>query len=198
MSGNSRGKNEKKGAKSVSTMVQEAIERNGFKDVKECARSIKVPYDLFNKVVGGHIPKDTQLLDYAKKLKIDRRELIIAAYREKAPDEMKKYFNSVNLLEDHNNEVREILQLVDECDGDQLNEMLHIARLVRSSSRDYCRKALSLLELYQQMDQDVMNHFDSLVLLSMKNNKLSGLKNFKNAIENQKGNSSGRRGRLRA
>jgi len=42
--------------KSVATMIREAIERNGYKDVKECARTIKVPYDLFNKVVGGHLP----------------------------------------------------------------------------------------------------------------------------------------------
>ena len=86
-------------AKSVSTMIREAIERNGYKDVKECARSIKVPYDLFNKVVGGHIPKDAQLTEYAKKLDIDDRELILAAYREKAPEDMKRYFNSVLLLE---------------------------------------------------------------------------------------------------
>src|SRR5689334_1684462 len=96
-------------SKSVASIIREAIERKGYKDVKECARSIKVPYDLFNKVVGGHIPKDAQLLEYAKKLDLDSRELILAAYREKAPEEMKQYFNSVQLLEDHNDTVGEIM-----------------------------------------------------------------------------------------
>ncbi len=65
--------------KTVATMIREAIERNSYKDVKECARTINVPYDLFNKVVGGHIPKDAQMVEYAKKLKIDGRELVLAA-----------------------------------------------------------------------------------------------------------------------
>ncbi len=70
MGGNSGPKSEKLNTKTVASMIREAIEVNGYKDVKECARSIKVPYDLFNKVVGGHIPKDAQLMEYAKKLKM--------------------------------------------------------------------------------------------------------------------------------
>lgn len=198
MGGNSNYKNNKEHTKSVASMIQEAIEKNGYKDVKDCARSIKVPYDLFNKVVGGHIPKDAQLQDYAKKLDIDSRELILAAYREKAPEEMKAYFNSVNLLEDHNETVKEIIGIVDGCNHDQLSEMLHVARLVQSSSRDYCRKAISLLELYQQMDTEVMKHFDSLILLALRNDSLAGLEEFKNAIEIQKSAGVVKRGRLRA
>lgn len=184
--------------KSVATMLREAIDRNGYKDVKECARSIKVPYDLFNKVVGGHIPKDAQLLDYARKLGVDSRELILAAYREKAPDEMKRYFNSVLLLEDHSDSVREVLELVDALNKDQMEQLLQVARLISNAPRDYCRKAVALLTLYQEMDEDLMAHFDSLVLLALRNEGAAGVKQFREAIGYQKSGSTGRRGRLQA
>jgi hypothetical protein len=184
--------------KSVATMIREAIERNGYKDVKECARSIKVPYDLFNKVVGGHIPKDAQLVDYAKKLSIDSRELILAAYREKAPEEMKRYFNSVVLLENHNQAVRELLELMDSFNSDQLDELLQVARIVRNSPRDHCRKALALVSLYQEMPGTLMEHFDSLVLLALRREELDGLKEFKDALTYQKTSRTGRRSRLHA
>ena len=184
--------------KSVSTMIRESIEGNGYKDVKECARSIKVPYDLFNKVVGGHIPKDAQLMEYAKKLNIDSRELILAAYREKAPDEMKRYFNSVLLLEDHNDQIREIMELIDSFNADQMEELVHMARLIMNSKRDACRKAIGLLTLYQQLKPNMTEHFDSLITLAFRNEKLNGMKEFQAARERQKNNTSGRRSRLLA
>lgn len=185
-------------AKSVASMIREAIERKGYKDVKECARSIKVPYDLFNKVVGGHIPKDAQLLEYAKKLDLDSRELILAAYREKAPEEMKQYFNSVQLLENHNPSVREILDLMDACNADQLEQLLQVARFIRSSPRDYCRKATALLRLYQHLPLDLAEHLDSLILLALRNENVVGLKELREAIEYQKSSRAGRRGRLQS
>ena len=189
---------ERQVSKTVASMIREAIERNGFKDVKECARTIKVPYDLFNKVVGGHIPKDAQLIEYARKLKIDSRELILAAYKEKAPDEMKKYFNSVMLLENHNEQVQEIIDLMDAFNSEQLRQLLHVARLIRLSPRDTCRKATALLELYQQMPREVMGHFDALILLALRNETLPGVDSFKEAIDHQSNATAGRRGRLHA
>lgn len=182
--------------KSVSTMILESIERNGYKDVKECARSIKVPYDLFNKVVGGHIPKDAQLMEYANKLNIDSRELILAAYREKAPEEMKRYFNSVLLLENHNDQIREIMELIDSFNADQMEELVHMARLIKISKRDACRKSVGLLTMYQQLKPDMVEHFDSLITLAFRNEKLNGMKEFQAARERQKNNTVGRRGRL--
>jgi hypothetical protein len=187
---------ERPATKSVASIIREAIERNGYKDVKECARSIKVPYDLFNKVVGGHIPKDAQLLDYAKKLDLDSRELILAAYREKAPDEMKQYFNSVQLLEDHNPTIREITELMDACNADQLEQLVQVARFIRSSPRDYCRKATALLRLYQHLPLELAEHLDSLILLALRNESATGLKEFREAIDFQRTSRAGRRGRL--
>ncbi|MBI3994001.1 MAG: hypothetical protein HY342_12070 [Candidatus Lambdaproteobacteria bacterium] len=179
-------------------MMREAIERNGYKDVKECARSIKVPYDLFNKVVGGHIPKDAQLIEYAKKLNIDHRELILAAYREKAPEEMKRYFNSVQLLDNHNKGVQELSELIDACNAEQLAELLNIARLIRSTPKEYCQKAATLLALYHQLPPEVMQHFDSVVLLTLRSDDLPGLKEFQNAAKKSIAPRSGRRRRLRS
>jgi len=190
-------RNGKGDTKTVASMIREAIDRNGFKDVKECARGIKVPYDLFNKVVGGHIPKDQQLLEYAKKLKIDNRELILAAYRERAPEDMKAYFNSVALVKDHNRQITEILDIVDNCNSDQLEELLKTARMIKNSSREKCKKALSLLETYQEMDTGTMAHFESLVVLALKNHNSSALRSFKRAVDEDHSSHSGRRGRLR-
>ncbi len=178
-------------------MIREAIDKNSFKDVKECARGIKVPYDLFNKVVGGHIPKDAQLVDYARKLKIDSRELILAAYRERAPDDMKRYFNSVRLLENHKPPVQEVIDILDDCNSDQLEQLLRVARLIHSAPREYCRKATSLLELYQQLDPELMAHLDSLILLALRNDKLPGLKAFRGTMDYNKPQGPGRRGRAR-
>lgn len=175
-------KGEKLRTKSVSSMIREAIERQGYKDVKECARAIKVPYDLFNKVVGGHIPKDSQLIEYARKLKIDSRELILTAYRQKAPEDMKRFFNAVRLLDNQNGAKHEVLEILDDCNADQLQELVEVARTIHAAGRESCRKATSLLHLYQQMDAELMAHFESLILLALRNDTLSGLKDFRKAV----------------
>ena len=169
-------------SKTVASLIREALERNGYKDVKDCARAIKVPYDLFNKVVGGHIPKDAQLIEYARKLKIDHRELVLAAYKEKAPEDMKRFFNSAVLLEKHNDVMQEMLDILDSFTSDQLNELLQAARQIRQSPPDQSRKAMSLLAMYHQMDKDMLAHFDNLVLMALRNEDIPALKNFKAAL----------------
>ena len=193
---NKNGGQTKSQGKTVASMIKEAIVSNGYKDVKDCARAIKVPYDLFNKVVGGHIPKDAQLLDYSKKLKIDRRELILAAYREKAPKEMKPYFNSINLLETHNDTIKELLGIMDDCNSDQLEQLLESAKLIHDTPREISGKTLALIALYQQMDDEMLEHFDSLILMALQGKKLKGLEDFKSAIDHAKEVSKGRAARL--
>lgn len=79
----------------VSQIISESIKRKGFATVKECAQALGLPYELLRKVIGeDHIPKDAQLLIYAKKLNIDPKELLFTAYHQKAPDEFKKYFKN--------------------------------------------------------------------------------------------------------
>jgi SOS-response transcriptional repressor LexA len=79
--------------KTVAQKIRDAINRKGFSTVKECAQTLGLPYELFRKVVGeDHIPKDEQLLTYARKLGIDPKELLFTAYHQKAPGEFKEYF----------------------------------------------------------------------------------------------------------
>jgi len=79
--------------KTVSQRIKDAINRKGFSTVKECAQTLGLPYELLRKVVGeDHIPKDEQLLTYARKLGIDPKELLFTAYHQKAPTEFKEYF----------------------------------------------------------------------------------------------------------
>jgi phage repressor protein C with HTH and peptisase S24 domain len=79
--------------KTVAQRIKDAINRKGFITVKECAQALGLPYELLRKVVGeDHIPKDEQLLVYARKLGIDPKELLFTAYHQKAPSEFKEYF----------------------------------------------------------------------------------------------------------
>jgi len=102
------------------------------------------------------------------------------------------------LLEEHNEAVRELLDLMDSFNSDQLGELLHVARLVRDSPRDHCRKSLALLGLYQEMPASLMEYFDSLVLLALRREELTGLQQFKDALTFQKSVRTGRRSRLHA
>ena len=79
--------------KTVAQKIKDAINRKGFSTVKECAQTLGLPYELLRKVVGeDHIPKDEQMLVYARKLGIEPKELLFTAYHQKAPAEFKEYF----------------------------------------------------------------------------------------------------------
>jgi SOS-response transcriptional repressor LexA len=79
--------------KTVAQKIRDAINRKGFSTVKECAQALGLPYELLRKVVGeDHIPKDDQLLVYAKKLGIEPKDLLFTAYHQKAPSDFKEYF----------------------------------------------------------------------------------------------------------
>ena len=168
--------------KSVASIIRDAIDRGGYKDVKDCARQIEVPYDLLNKVVGGHIPKDSQLAEYARKLDIDHRELLLAAYREKAPADMRHYFNSVRLLERHHPNVEALMDIIDASRPAQIEELLHVARLIRESHPAYARKALALINLYHQLPEKLQSHFDATVQLCIRENDCKARKQFVQSV----------------
>ena len=168
--------------KSVSELITRAVEQKGYRDLKECARAIGVPYDLLYKVVGGHIPKDRQLIVYANKLGIDERVLILTAYRERAPEHIKHLFNTAAMLDFPPEPMGELLHTVDTCNDSQLLLILDVARIIRGESRKKSLKILSLLELYQQMDDDLVKHFDSLVILALRNENLPAARNFRKAV----------------
>lgn len=79
--------------KTVAQKIKDAINRKGYQTVKEAAQTLQLPYELLRKVVGeDHIPKDEQLLVYARKLGIETNDLLFTAYHQKAPLEFKEYF----------------------------------------------------------------------------------------------------------
>lgn len=165
----------------MASLLRGAISQLGFKDVKECARSIKVPYDLLNKVLGGHLPKDAQLADYARKLGLDERELLLAAYREKAPDAVKPYFNAIAVLDSTPPDLRELLDLVDTSTPAQRGELLELARLLRGKPRERCERALALVRLYHGLEGELASHFDALVVMALRQEPSDALEAFREA-----------------
>lgn len=80
--------------KTLAEILRKRIQELGFEDLKECARSFEIPYELFRKVISdGHLPKDTTLLNYAEKFGINAAELISTAYRQKAPEHLQYLFS---------------------------------------------------------------------------------------------------------
>ena len=76
--------------KTLAETLRDKIGDLGYQDVKECARKLDIPYELFRKVLSdGHLPKDKTLMLYAEKLGLDSAELIAAVYQEKAPQHVK-------------------------------------------------------------------------------------------------------------
>lgn len=77
----------------LASLLRDRIEALGYSDIKECARDYDIPYELLRKVISnGHIPKDKTLALYAEKLGLDATELLMNAYRQKAPGHMKHVF----------------------------------------------------------------------------------------------------------
>ncbi|MDH4226042.1 MAG: hypothetical protein OEW12_10390 [Deltaproteobacteria bacterium] len=77
----------------LSDILKARVQSLGFDDIKDCARELDIPYELFRKVISdGHIPKDKTLLFYAEKLKLEPSQLISTAYHQKAPQPMRHLF----------------------------------------------------------------------------------------------------------
>ncbi len=105
--------------KTVSEKIKDAMFRKGYATIKECALALGLPYELLRKVVGeSHIPKDEQLLTYAQKLNIEPKEILFAAYFQKAPDQFKQYFEK-NVI--HDTPAIDKIPLVDFVEATNLN-----------------------------------------------------------------------------
>jgi len=79
--------------RTLSELLKNRIAELGFQDIKECARSFDIPYELLRKVISdGHLPKDKTLQLYAEKLGLDLGELIATTYRQRAPNHVHHLF----------------------------------------------------------------------------------------------------------
>jgi hypothetical protein len=79
------------GTLKVAELIKQALEQKGLLTVKHAAKTLGVSQELLRIVFRGHIPTDTTLGKIADKLDMDNAALILAAHREKVPDEMKGY-----------------------------------------------------------------------------------------------------------
>lgn len=79
----------------ISNMVKEAIEKKGFRTLKEASKAIGISPELLRVTINkGHMPKDKTLIQIADKLGMDRTTLILAAHQQKVPAEVKGFFLS--------------------------------------------------------------------------------------------------------
>ncbi|HEY3347244.1 MAG TPA: S24 family peptidase [Nitrospirota bacterium] len=85
------------GMKTFGQKIKDAMARGGFRSIRECALSLELPYELLRKVAcEDHIPKDEQVMVYADKLGLDRKDLLFTAYRQKAPAGFRQLFERYN------------------------------------------------------------------------------------------------------
>ncbi len=79
----------------ISSEIKREFAKRGFRTLKESAKFIGISPEALRLIVKeGHIPKDRTLRIIADKLGLDLSWLILAAHREKLPDEVKGLFLS--------------------------------------------------------------------------------------------------------
>jgi len=79
----------------ISEMIRQALEKKGFKNLKDASKVLGISPELLRVTINkGHIPKDKTLIMIANKLSLDRAMLILSAHQEKVPAEVKGFFLS--------------------------------------------------------------------------------------------------------
>jgi hypothetical protein len=79
----------------ISDMIRQALEKKGFKNLKDASKVLGISPELLRVTINkGHIPKDKTLIMIGNKLGLDKSVLILAAHQEKVPAEVKGFFLS--------------------------------------------------------------------------------------------------------
>jgi transcriptional regulator with XRE-family HTH domain len=79
----------------ISEMIRQALEKKGFKNLKDASKVLGISPELLRVTINkGHIPKDKTLIMIAQKLNLDKSVVILAAHQEKVPAEVKGFFLS--------------------------------------------------------------------------------------------------------
>ena len=82
---------------SVAELIKQALKQNRLPVTRprEAANVLDISPELLRLILfKGHVPKDNTLVKIAGKLGIDASALVLAAHRERVPEEMKGYFLS--------------------------------------------------------------------------------------------------------
>ena len=79
----------------ISDMIRQALEKKGFKNLKDASKVLGISPELLRVTINkGHIPKDKTLIMIANKLGLDKSVLILSAHQEKVPAEVRGFFLS--------------------------------------------------------------------------------------------------------
>jgi len=79
----------------ISDMIRQALEKKGFKNLKDASKVLGISPELLRVTINkGHIPKDKTLMMIAQKLSLDKSVMILSAHQEKVPAEVKGFFLS--------------------------------------------------------------------------------------------------------
>jgi hypothetical protein len=79
----------------ISEIIKQALEKKGLRNLKTASKLLEISPELLRVIINkGHIPKDKTLLLIASKLKLDKSLLVLAAHREKVPNDVKGFFLS--------------------------------------------------------------------------------------------------------
>jgi hypothetical protein len=79
----------------ISDMIRQALEKKGFKNLKDASKVLGISPELLRVTINkGHVPKDKTLIMIANKLGLDKSVLILSAHQEKVPAEVKGFFLS--------------------------------------------------------------------------------------------------------
>ena len=77
----------------IAEMIRTAVDKKGLKNLKQASTALGISPELLRVIINkGHIPKDNTLTMIAKKLNLDMSVLVLAAHKEKVPDELKGFF----------------------------------------------------------------------------------------------------------
>jgi len=77
----------------VAEMIKKALEKKKFNNLKDASKALGISPELLRVIVSkGHIPKDNTLVLIAENLDLDMTELVLAAHKEKVPEEVRDFF----------------------------------------------------------------------------------------------------------
>lgn len=81
--------------KDLSAVIRLELEKRGLNSLSRAAKFLGVSSEILRRILNrDHIPKDRTLRIIADRLGLDLVGLILAAHREKVPDEMKSFLLS--------------------------------------------------------------------------------------------------------
>ncbi len=133
----------------VSKIIKEAMEKTGIQNPRELSKKLGISLELLRLTLNSsHIPKDKTLAKIAEKLGINKSVLLLAAHRQRVPEEVKSFFLSPATAPNH--KIKRVFPLSEE----QCN---YLHRILSDKEIQIIRMFRQLTEEQQTM---VMGYID--------------------------------------